>query len=127
MNDSSPRVETTMNEQPLRSKRSRRLRSALILIVGFGSLSLLIAAGFSVLTSTAGVESLDTIDLPIVIKAKNPGEVVESTFPIENQGTNPIAFELRPSCGRTEVRPMSGTLEPGEIRDNRFSQGAQRS
>jgi hypothetical protein len=120
MNDSSPRVESTMNEQPVRSKRSRRLRSALILIVGFGSLSLLIAAGFSVLTSTAGGESLDTIDLPIVIKAKNPGEVVESTFPIANRGTKPIAFELRPSCGCTEVRPMSGTLEPGSTLDVHF-------
>jgi hypothetical protein len=120
MNESSPRVESTMNEQPVRSKRSRRLRSALILIVGFGSLSLMIAAGFSVLSSTAGGESLDTIDLPIVIKAKNPGEVVESTFPIANRGTKPIAFELSPSCGCTEVRPMSGTLEPGSTLDVHF-------
>ncbi len=54
MNESSPRVESTMNEQPVRSKRSRRLRSALILIVGFGSLSLLIAAGFSVFVCHRG-------------------------------------------------------------------------
>ena len=110
----------TMNETPLHTKRSRRIRSALILCVGFGSLSLLIAAGYSVLSSTAGGSVLDTIDLPIKMVVKHPGEVVESTFPIANRGTKPIAFQLQPSCGCTEVRPMSGTLEPGTTLDVHF-------
>ncbi len=109
-----------MNETPLHTKRSRRIRSALILCVGFGSLSLLIAAGYSVLSSTAGGQVLDTIDLPIKIVVKHPGEVVESTFPIANRGTKPIAFELQPSYGCTEVRPMLGTLEPGSSLDVHF-------
>lgn len=108
-----------MNEHPGIWTRKRKIRAATILFVGFGGLSSLVAAAFAWISSTNRLDRIETIDLPIFVKADKPG-VVKSTFPIANRAPKPIAFQFQPSCGCTEVDPMFGTLEPGETRDIRF-------
>lgn len=42
-----------------------------------------------------------------------PEEQLEGHFLVFNDGTSPLEFSLRPSCGCTEVSPMADTVAPG--------------
>jgi hypothetical protein len=43
-----------------------------------------------------------------------PGEQLEGSFTVSNRGSEPLEFKLSASCGCAFVRPMAGTLAPGE-------------
>jgi len=43
-----------------------------------------------------------------------PGEQLEGSFTVSNRGSEPLEFTLSASCGCSFVRPMAGTLAPGE-------------
>ncbi len=45
-----------------------------------------------------------------------PGEQLEGSFTVTNQGSEPLEFTLSASCGCAFVRPMGGRLKPGESR-----------
>ncbi len=42
-----------------------------------------------------------------------PGEVVKGTLRIRNEGDEPLAFRLEPSCGCSELTPRQGKIDRG--------------
>lgn len=45
------------------------------------------------------------------------GEVLTGTFTLRNLGTEPLDFQIRPSCNCAQLQPREGRIAPGEVEE----------